>query len=251
MIKYKSAREIGLMREAGRILAGTIAEIKKAVGPEVKTITLDRIAEDYIKGHNAQPAFKGYRGFPANICVSVNQEIVHGIPGERRFKEGDIVSIDIGVGFKNYYADAAVTLEVGRVSPLARKLVDVTRQSLDQALALVKPGAKLSEISFAVQRCAESNGFSVVRDLVGHGIGQELHEDPQIPNYIDPDEDRKEVILKPGMTLAIEPMVTEKSYEIETLSDGWTVVTKDRKLSAHFEHTVAVVEGGCRILTEL
>ncbi|MFA5794114.1 MAG: type I methionyl aminopeptidase [Candidatus Brocadiia bacterium] len=251
MIRYKSVREIELMREAGRILAGTIEEIKKAVGPEIKTIVFDRIAEDYIKSHNAQPAFKGYRGFPANICVSVNEEIVHGIPDERRIKEGDIVSIDIGVEYKNYYADAAVTLEVGRVSPAARKLVEVTRQSLEKAVAVVRPGAKLSEISSAVQRCAETNGFSVVRDLVGHGVGQELHEDPQIPNYIEPDEGRKDIILKKGMTLAIEPMLTEKSYEIETLSNGWTVVTKDRKLSAHFEHTVAVVEGGCRILTVL
>ena len=251
MIKCKSAREIELIREAGRIVAGALELIGKSLCPNIKTIVLDEIAEKYIRNQGGEPAFKGYRGYPSNICVSINEEVVHGIPAERKLKEGDIVSIDIGVGYKGYYADAAATFEVGEISPEAKRLVNITSFALEKAIDKIAPGIKLSEISATVQRVAESNGFGVVRELVGHGIGQDIHEDPQIPNYISDTEEYHDVILKTGMTLAIEPMVTMGTYNVETLSNGWTVVTKDRKLSAHFEHTVVVTENGHKILTVL
>jgi methionyl aminopeptidase len=215
------------------------------------TKSLDEAVFKYIQEKGGQAAFKGYRGYPANICTSVNEEVVHGIPGKRTLKAGDILSVDIGVCYKGYYADAALTLPIGHVKPEAQILIDVTRESLCRAIRKIKAGAILSELSVAIQDFVESNQFSVVRDLVGHGIGSALHEDPQIPNYVDPNVRRAEdnVILKEGMMLAIEPMVNQGGYDVETLDNGWTVVTKDRKLSAHFEHTVLVKENGGEIMT--
>ncbi|MBI4711922.1 MAG: type I methionyl aminopeptidase [Planctomycetes bacterium] len=249
MIQYKSLQEIELMRSAGRIVADVIKMLEKLVRPEMTTLALDEAADKFIRDNDAEPAFKGYRGYPANICVSVNEEVVHGIPGARRLKDGDIVSIDIGVHCKNYYADAAVTLPVGKISKEAQRLIEVTRRALENAIDKIYPGAKLSEISGTVQQTVEKEGFSVVRDFVGHGIGQVMHEDPQIPNYLMDTDDYTEVVLKPGMVLAIEPMVNLGTYAVETLSNGWTVVTKDRRLSAHFEHTIAVMENGNQVLT--
>jgi methionyl aminopeptidase len=233
------------------MVAGALEQVRAIICPNIKTAALDEAAEKYIRAQGGEPAFKGYRGYPANICVSVNEEVVHGIPGERKLKEGDIVSVDIGVGYKGYYADAAATFEVGKALPDAKHLVNITRLALEKAIDKVGPGMRLSEISATIQGVAESNGFGVVRELVGHGVGQEIHEDPQIPNYISAAEEYDEVILKAGMTLAIEPMITMGTYQVKTLSNGWTVVTKDGKLAAHFEHTVAVTEDGRRILTVL
>ena len=239
------------MREAGRITAEALCRIREMIKPGIPTIELDREAERYIKKQGAELAFKGYRGFPANICVSLNEEVVHGIPGDRKIKEGDIVSIDIGVRHKNYYADAAITVSVGAISDTARRLMETTRAALETAIQGIKPGGVLSKLSATIQDFVEGRNFSVVRKYVGHGIGLEMHEDPQVPNYrILPDE-QMEVVLKPGLVLAIEPMVNEGTHEVETLSNGWTVVTRDRKLSAHFEHTVAVTEDGYEILTKL
>lgn len=252
MIKIKSSREIELMREAGKILGGALNLVAGLVKPGVSTRSLDKTIARYIIEKGGVPAFKGYRGYPANICVSVNEEVVHGIPGKRLISEGDIVSVDIGVGWQNYFTDAAVTVPAGRISAKAQKLIDVTRESLSLTLGKVKAGARLSEISATVQNFVEANGFSVVRDLVGHGVGSALHEPPQIPNYVDKKglAETNSIILKEGMTLAIEPMVNEGTFEVETLANNWTVVTKDRKLSAHFEHTVLVRENGREILTE-
>lgn len=253
MIKYKSPREIELMSEAGKILGGALNLMAGLVKPDISSKALDEAAAKYIIEQGGTPAFKGYRGYPANICVSINEEVVHGIPGKRLIKEGDIVSVDIGVCYKNYFADAAVTLPAGKISAQAQKLIDVTRESLNLALNKIAPGIRLSVISETVQNFVESHGFSVVRDLVGHGIGSEMHEPPQIPNYIDEREPaaNNSVILKEGMVLAIEPMVNEGTFKVKTLDNGWTVVTDDRKLSAHFEHTVLVQENGRKILTQL
>lgn len=241
------------MREAGRILAGTLNVVSALVKPGISTKSLDEASARFIIENGGTPAFKGYRGYPANICVSVNEEVVHGIPGKRLIAEGDIVSVDIGVCYKNYYADAAVTVPAGRISPRAQKLIDITRESLFLAISKVTAGIKLTVISATVQDFVEANGFSVVRDLVGHGIGAEMHEAPQVPNYVDPKgmPEVTGVTLKEGMVLAIEPMVNEGTYVVETLANGWTVVTKDRKLSAHFEHTVLIKENGREILTKI
>lgn len=237
------------MRVAGKIVADALKLVQETIKPDRTTIELDRLVEAYVKERHGELAFKGYRGFPANICVSLNEELVHGIPGPRRMKSGDIVTIDVGVRYQNYYGDAAVTLTVGQVSPMAQRLVETARESLNRAIAKMQPGAKLSDVSAAIQDFVESQGFSVIRQYVGHGIGSELHEAPQVPNYRLEAQEQFEVILKPGIVLALEPMVTEGSYEVETLSNRWTVVTKDRKLSAHFEHTVAVTPEGCEVLT--
>lgn len=246
MIIIKSPQEIELMRQAGRVVAETLREMARAVKPGLTTMQLDLLARHCIEKLQAEPAFLGYHGFPATICASLNEEVVHGIPGSRRLKNGDIVSIDVGARFKGYYADAAASFPVGEVSPLARRLLEVTRESLYQGIAKAITGNHLYDISAAVQDHVEKAGFSVVREYVGHGIGSELHEEPQIPNFGSPGRGPS---LESGMVLAIEPMVNAGGWEVETKNDQWTVVTKDGSLSAHFEHTVAILPDGPEILT--
>lgn len=248
MIVLRSVEEIDRIRQAGRIAARSLEKVKKYARPGIETDELDRIACDEILKAGAFPAFKDYKGYPANICTSVNESVVHEIPSDRRLKEGDILSIDVGVGFKNFYADAALTIGIGNISDKAKKLIKVTEESLYCGIENARPGKRLSDISAAVQSHVESHGFSVVRAFVGHGIGEKIHEEPEIPNFGAPNKGPR---LEPGMILAIEPMVNEGSFEVEVLGDGWTAVTKDRALSAHFEHTVAVGIGEAEILTVL
>lgn len=248
MIILKSQRELNYLRDAGRIVAETLEEIKKAVKPDVTTLELDRIAEQYIKSKGAIPAFKGYHGFPGNICASVNEEVVHGIPGLKRLKDGDNVSIDIGAIISGYCGDAAITVPVGHVDAEVEKLIEVTEQSLYKGIEKAIAGNRLSDISHSIQTFAEGHGYGVVRDFVGHGIGRNMHEDPQVPNYGLPGRGPR---LKAGMTLAIEPMINAGTHEVKTLSDNWTVVTADGKRSAHFEHTIAITADGPEILTKL
>ncbi|MDZ4481152.1 type I methionyl aminopeptidase [Bacillus cereus] len=248
MIICKTPREIEIMREAGRIVALTHQELKQHITPGITTKELDQIAEKTIQKYGATPSFKGYNGFPGSICASVNEELVHGIPGKRKLKEGDIISIDIGAKYNGYHGDSAWTYPVGNISESVQKLLDVTEKSLYLGLEQVKPGERLSNISHAVQTHAEENGFSIVREYVGHGIGQDLHEDPQIPHYGPPNRGPR---LKPGMVICIEPMVNQGRRYVKTLSDDWTVVTVDGKWCAHFEHTIALTEAGYEILTTL
>ncbi|EEL84197.1 Methionine aminopeptidase [Bacillus cereus AH1271] len=236
------------MREAGRIVALTHQELKQHITPGITTKELDQIAEKTIQKYGATPSFKGYNGFPGSICASVNEELVHGIPGKRKLKEGDIISIDIGAKYNGYHGDSAWTYPVGSISESVQKLLDVTEKSLYLGLEQVKPGERLSNISHAVQTHAEENGFSIVREYVGHGIGQDLHEDPQIPHYGPPNRGPR---LKPGMVICVEPMVNQGRRYVKTLSDDWTVVTVDGKWCAHFEHTIALTEAGYEILTTL
>jgi len=246
-IEMKSPAEIGIMREAGRIVADTLVILSKAAAAGTSTAELDRIARKELAARKAQPAFLGYRGFPATLCVSLNSEVVHGIPSDkRRLAEGDLVSLDFGAVVRGFYADAAVTVGVGRISARAQELVRATEDSLARGVAAFQVGARLGDISSAVQKRAESAGFSVVRDFVGHGIGRALHEDPAVPNYGAPGTGPR---LSTGMVLAIEPMINAGGPEVEVLQDGWTAVTKDGALSAHFEHTVALTEQGPEILT--
>ena len=247
MIVLKSPREIGLMRQAGVILADVTDHLKSFVHGGMSTLEIDEEVEAFIVRRGATPAFKGYRGFPATVCISINEEIVHGIPSpHRRIKEGDIVGLDLGCIVDGYYADCAFTLPVGDVPSNVQQLLDVTRESLDLAIAQCLPGGRLSDVSHVVQRHVEAHGFAVVRAFVGHGIGRALHEEPQVPNFGEPGRGPQ---LRPGMVLAIEPMVTMGSYEVRILDDGWTAVTKDGSLAAHFEHTVAVTENGPDVLT--
>lgn len=246
MIICKSEAEIELMRIAGRIVAQTHRLLKDAIRPGVTTEELDRIAEDYIRSQGAVPSFKGYNGFPASLCVSVNEELVHGIPSDRKLVEGDIVSIDIGAEHQGYHGDSAWTYPVGSISDSAQQLLEVTENSLYAGLEKAMPNVRLYTISHAIQQVIEASGYSVVREYVGHGIGAELHEEPQIPNYGIPDRGPR---LKQGMVLAIEPMVTAGERYVRTLEDNWTVVTVDRSLCAHFEHTIAITESGYEILT--
>ena len=246
MIELKTPKEVDLMRQAGRVVGGLIEHLSGIVRPGIKTKTLDGEARTYLRQHGASPAFLGYRGYPASICVSVNEEVVHGIPGERKIAQGDLVSIDVGAVVEGLYADAAITLIVGSAIPEARRLVETTRQALDEGIAQAVIGNRLSDISYAVQRCVAREGFGIVRDFVGHGIGRALHEDPPIPNFGPPNVGPR---LQAGMVLAIEPMVTLGHYEVEVLADGWTAVTKDHSLAAHFEHTVAITEQGPEVLT--
>lgn len=248
MIKLKSVSEIALMREAGRVVARVLQEMERAVAPGVTTGELDKRAEKLIRRSGGEPAFLGYHNFPATICASINEEVVHGIPGLRRLKEGDIVSIDVGVRLKGYYGDAAATFPVGEIDPLTRRLLEVTRQSLCAGIGAVRDGARLSDVSHAVQTIAEAHGFAVVRQFVGHGIGTEMHEEPSVPNFGNPG---RGPVLRPGVVLAIEPMVNAGGWEVDVLEDRWTVVTRDGSLSAHFEHTVALGENGPEILTVL
>ena len=248
MIVLKSQQEIAYMREAGRIVAETLELIRQAVKPDVTTQELDRIADEYIRERGAIPAFKGYNGFPGSICASVNEEVVHGIPGPRKLKNGDIISVDIGTLINGFYGDAAMTFPVGEVAPEVAQLLKVTEESLYKGIAQAVADQRLYDISHAVQIHAEEFGYGVVRDYVGHGIGRKMHEDPQIPNYGAPGRGPR---LKPGMTLAIEPMTNMGTYEVKTLRDNWTVITRDKKWSAHFEHTIAVTDGEPEILTRL
>lgn len=246
MIKLKNASQIERMRKAGRVVAETLELMREHAKPGVTTLDLDRIAEKYIRAQGAIPTFKGYNGFPASLCTSVNEQVVHGIPSLRCLESGDIISIDCGATLDGYVGDAAVTLSIGDVSADILKLLRVTEESLMMGIGQAKVGNRLYDVSHAVQRHVEANGFSVVRDYVGHGIGSAMHEDPQIPNFGKPGRGPR---LEVGMALAIEPMVNMGTYEVKTLNDHWTVVTKDSRPSAHFEHTVAITENGLEILT--
>lgn len=248
-IIIKNQQQIELMREASRIVAETHELLGKSIVVGMTTYELDQIAEDYIRSQGAKSSFLGYHGYPANICVSINEEVVHGIPNKnRKIQDGDVVSIDIGAYRNGYHGDAARTHGVGNISEEAKQLIEVTKESFFKSLAYIKPGNHLHQISQAVQEYVESNGFSVVRDLVGHGIGTELHEDPQIPNFKPIGRGPK---LQQGMVLAIEPMVNVGRYEVRVLSDDWTIVSIDNKLSAHYENTVLVTEDGYELLTYL
>jgi methionyl aminopeptidase len=248
VIQLKSLREIELMAEGGKILAATVRMLRREVRAGISTLDLDAMAEEFIRSHpGATPAFKGLYGFPGTLCTSINQEIVHGIPSRKRvLKDGDVISIDVGVGYQGYFTDSATTVPVGTVDAETSRLLEVTELSLAAGIAAAKPGNHLGDIGAAVQRVVESAGFSVVRDLVGHGIGVEFHEEPQVPNYGKPMRGLK---LVPGLTLAIEPMVNVGGPQTRTLPDKWTIVTVDGSRSAHFEHTVAITEQGNRVLT--
>lgn len=251
MITLKSAHELSLMREAGRIVAEVLAEIQEAVAPGMITADLEAIAARIIvEKHGAVPSFKGYRGFPGMVCTSINEEIVHGIPGERVLDEGDIVSVDVGVIYQGYHGDAALTVGVGVIDGESQSLLDVTAASLQAGIQAAKPGNSTTDISKAIQDLVESQGYSVVREYTGHGIGRRMHEDPQILNYVAPKVGGR-VRLRPGMTFALEPMVNVGGWQTRVLDDRWTVVTADGSRSAHFEHTVAVTEHGPEILTRL
>ncbi|NTV53890.1 MAG: type I methionyl aminopeptidase [Syntrophaceae bacterium] len=248
MIILKSRPEIEKMRKSNAIVAAILEELSRKIRPGVKTIELDRLSEELALKRGARPAFKGYRGYPYSLCTSVNSEVVHGMPSERELKEGDIVSLDFGILNDGYYGDAAVTVPVGEITPGARKLLKITEEALYKGIAEIKAGNRIGDISSAIQGHVEAAGYSVVRDLVGHGIGKSLHEDPQVPNY---GSGGRGIELKPGMVFAIEPMVNEGTYRVEILRDGWTVVTADGKLSAHFEHSVAITENGPVILSRI
>ncbi len=249
-IVLKASWELDLLRRSNRLVAETLAALSDRVKPGVTTLELDRFAESYLLARGARPAFKGYRNYPFTLCTSINEQVVHGLPSHRRLEEGDILSLDMGAIVDGYYGDSAVTVPVGRISPGAERLLRVTRECLDLAIAAARDGGRLADISGAVQAHAEGHGFSVVRVFVGHGIGKALHEAPQIPNFVDPTRGRGPV-LKPGMVLAIEPMVNAGGPEVQVLPDQWTAVTADGSLSAHFEHTVAITEDGTEILTAL
>ena len=246
-VTIKSPREIELMREAGRSLAKTHEELAKNLRPGMSTWDIDHMGEEIIRSYGCIPSFKNYNGYPASICVSVNDEVVHGIPHKEHFlDEGDIVSLDAGVIYKGYHSDAARTYGIGEIDDDAKKLIEVTRQSFFEGIKFAKAGNHLNDISAAIQKYAESFGFGVVRDLVGHGIGSHLHEDPEIPNFA---RKRKGILLQPGMTLAIEPMITEGSYEVVWLDDDWTVMTEDGGWAAHYENTILITEGEPEILS--
>jgi len=247
VIVCRSAAELERMREAGRLVGEVLSELAAHVAPGVTTADLDELAEKRIRRAGATPAFKGYHGYPATICASVNEEVIHGIPSGRRIlNEGDVISIDVGASLDGYFGDSAITLAVGQVSEEAATLLRVTEESLYKAIDCVRPGARISDIGHAVQHHVEAYGFSVVREFVGHGIGQRMHEEPQVPNYGEPGRGPR---LAEGMVLAIEPMVNAGKPAVKVLADGWTAVTRDGGLSAHFEHTVAVTADGPWILT--
>jgi len=247
LIVAKRPGEVEKMRRAGALAAAVLRAVARKARPGVRTIELDALAEDMIRRHGGRPLFKGYRGFPGTLCVSVNEEVVHGIPGERVLKEGDIAGVDVGVRLDRWCGDVAATVPIGEVSEDAARLVETARRALAEAIAAVRPGARLSEVCGTIQRFVESHGYSVVRQFTGHGIGRAMHEEPQVPNFAAPT--MQNPVLKPGVTLAIEPMVNAGVSEVAVLKNGWTVVTQDGKLSAHFEHTVAVTEDGAEVLT--
>ena len=248
MIILKSPQEIEKMKSPCRMVAEVLELLKEIVRPGITTLALNELAEKEALKRGAKPAFKGYSGYPYSLCCSVNDQVVHGMPDKRELKDGDILSLDFGVLFNGFYGDAAVTLPVGGISEKAARLLKVTEESLYMAIAAAKPSNKLSDISYAVQNHVEARGFSVVRDFVGHGIGKSLHESPQVPNFGAPG---RGINLKPGMVLAIEPMINEKGPDVKVLADGWTAVTCDGGLSAHYEHTVAITDQGPEILTKL
>jgi methionyl aminopeptidase len=246
VVALKSPREIEIMRRSGVVTATVLTGLMKAARPGMTTAELDRMAEEGIRGLGGIPTFKGYHGFTGSICSSVNDEVVHGIPGPRVLNDGDLLSIDIGTTLEGYVSDSAATIAVGTISAEAQRLLDVTQECLMFGIEAMQVGNTVGDIGAAVQAHAEKNGYGVVRELVGHGVGREMHEEPQVPNYGKPKTGLK---LRPGLVLAIEPMITQASYEVEILKDGWTVVTADGKLAAHFEHTIAVTEDGPKILT--
>jgi len=245
----KTPAELAKMREAGRIVGEVLRLLSDIAEPGMTTGQLDRAAEEYIREQGGTAAFNGYRGFPANLCTSINEEVVHGIPGPRKLREGDLLKVDVGVVWEGYHGDAAVTIPIGDVTEEARRLIRATRMALEAGVQAVRAGVRVSDVSGAVQRTAEEQGFSLVREYTGHGIGRSLHEEPQVPNVVRPRLMRNSPVLPAGATVAIEPMVNVGTYRTEVLDDGWTVVTKDRELSAHFEHTVAVEADGPVVLT--
>ena len=248
MVILKLPDEIERARASSQIVAEVLNKLRDRVKPGATTKELDRFAEEVARKRGAKPAFKGYRGYPYSLCTSVNEEVVHGMPSERILKDGDIISLDFGLFYNGFFGDAAITLPVGKITDVARKLIEVTEQSLYAGIEQAKKGNRLGDISSSVQQTVEPPGFSVVRDFVGHGIGRNLHEDPQIPNY---GKKGRGIELKSGMILAIEPMVNQGSYKVKILEDGWTVVTEDGMLSAHFEHSVAITDNGPEILSKL
>ncbi|MDP3732641.1 MAG: type I methionyl aminopeptidase [Candidatus Omnitrophota bacterium] len=246
MIVIKSDEDLKMLQKSGKILSKIMRRLKKFIRAGISTIEIEQLAENLIKAENAISAFKGYNGFPANICTSVNEEVVHGIPGEKMLKEGDIISLDLGINYKGYLSDAAITLPVGSIDSKVEKLIEVTRDALSEGIKQAWIDNHLSDISYAIQTYVERQGFQVVKQFVGHGIGYSLHEDPQIPNFGLPHQGE---VLKKGMVFAIEPMVNMGTWECKILGNGWTAITKDGSLSAHFEHTVAITDNGPEILT--
>lgn len=246
MVILKTGRELKIMKEACRISAGALKLIGSAVEPGVTTAELDRLAEEYILSQGAKPNFKNYNGYPATACISINNEVIHGIPGKRKIKEGDIVSVDLGAVFEGFHGDNAATFAAGDISPEAKRLMDVTKESLYEGIKMARHGGRIGDISSAIQSYVEARGYSVVRQFVGHGIGTSLHEAPEVPNFGTPG---RGIRLVPGMTLAIEPMINMGKAGVRTLADNWTVVTLDNSLSAHFEHTVAITPDGPQIMT--
>lgn len=245
-IKIKTKEEIGLIRAACRVVSEVLIKLKECLQPDVTTYDLDREAERLLREFGAVSAFKGYRGYPAHICTSINEEVVHGIPGKKRLKEGDIISLDVGARLEGYFGDVACTFGVGRISQQAQELLQVSRSALDCGISQALSGKHVMDISSAIQTYVESSGYSVVRRFVGHGIGQDMHEEPEIPNLGSPGQGPR---LKAGMILAIEPMVNTGGFEVEILEDKWTAVTQDKELSAHFEHTICITEKGPEVLT--
>lgn len=255
MITYKTEKEIEVLKQGGKILSEIIQELRKETRVGISTKHLDALAADLIKKRGGIPSFLGFQGFPACLCVCLNEEIVHGIPSEGRIiKNGDLVSLDLGLKYpdneEGLYTDMAITFGVGEINDLSKKLIRVTKEALDQGIKKVKPGNTVQDISKAIQQYVEKNGFSVVQDLVGHGVGFAVHEDPQIPNFYDPLRHKQPILLKPGMVIALEPMVNVGGWQTETLKDSWTVVSADRSLTAHFEHTMAVTDKGCIVITQ-
>lgn len=247
-INIKSYEEIEKMKKGGHIAALVLEKLQKSVKPGITTQELNDLAEKEILSHNGKMSFKGFGGYPAAICVSVNEEVVHGLPSPRRLKEGDIVGIDLGVYYLGYHSDTAISVGVGKISPENQKLMDVTKKSLDRAIENIRPGRKITEIQAIIQKTIEKEGYGVIRDLTGHGIGKNLQEFPSIPNYVSKDAD---FILKEGMTIAIEPMVSIGDWHISVKPDGWTIVTRDHSNAAHFEHTIAVAKTGALVLTKI
>ena len=248
VIHLKTQEEIEIMRKAGRIVAEALQMVKETIKPGMTTGELDRLIEDFIRSKDAIPAFKDYQGFPASACISINEEVVHGIPGKREIKDGDIVSVDVGSIYEDFYGDSARTYAIGEISSEKAKLMEITEKSLMAGIDKARNGNKLGQVSAAVQKIAENEGYGVVRQLVGHGIGRKMHEEPQVPNYGSPDEGP---VLKSGMVIAIEPMINMGTYEVKTMPDGWTFVTADGMPSAHFEHTIAITDNGPDILTKI
>jgi methionyl aminopeptidase len=246
MIVYKTNEEVELIRSSSLLVGKTLAEVARHLKEGASALDIDKVAETFIRDHGAEPAFKGYGGFPNTLCVSVNDVVVHGIPGSRRFKSGDVVSVDCGVKWNGFYGDSAFTFEVGEVDPAVQKLLQVTRECLNLAIAQAVSGNRMGDLSAAVQEHAEANGFGVVRDLVGHGIGRELHEEPQVPNY---GKRGRGIKLMDGLVIAVEPMITLRDRNVYTETDGWTVRTRDHKPSAHFEHTLVVRKGKADVLS--